>query len=1340
MVNEKLVKTASSLALTFIIFCTTGGLTNAWGSTLGGVMSFCSDAATDPSPDNPCNAPEAGCYCYMTNKSAKCVGGSIVGTASVMMHTPAGDFGMGGATANIPFPCSDVASISDIISPSRPFCEKGSTIHIEDKSVGESIPVTGVPFSLTYFSNRVNGRTSDFSLTVPITNTTVPNVASQTITITDEAGNTLDTRTDSSGTLSPNQSYNYSFPGSGSVGMDIVNIAYNASVNPSAEDLARWYAELGDEVPLTWVDFGVYPVRIGNYRSKIWGLGTWTFSIHHFYDRRGKRLFLGDGTVRDVKARTIHFTDETPSYIAVGSENDAAEIFIFDSNGRHVKTLYGKTGSTLYSFSYDVDSRLMSITDAYENVTTMNRNASGDLTGIQSPYGQTTTVSLDANGYLASVTNPNSETYVMSYTPGGLLRTFKKPSGQISSMTYTNGGLLISNSNSAGSSTTLSDISKGTITPLPGDANILSSTSALGRVTTYGFQDDTTTKTQLHGSVYPDGSMGYGTYSPEIGSTNKFSVGTTERSVSDSKSFDPWLENIALFTSIKRITDAGSSWASFRTRTVTAGSASANVDSTPAVFQYTTDQVQSTVNGNLWDQTYDSSTQITTITSPENRVSRVSMDLFGKPTSIQWASFTPTNISYDSRGRLSQIKQNTRENTFTYNSSGFLNSVTNAAAQTTSFDYDNVGRVLTQTLPDTRAIYFSYDANGNLASITPPGKSAHTFTMNLFDLIASYLPPFLGGTTSTPTTYTYNNDRQLTSITRPSGATINFTYGPSSANLTEITTPTGTNTYTSQGGYIRQTISPDQYQVDRTYTGYSTKSEVLSDASSSTTIGRIDWEYNNDFNRTTSNLTPGAGPISSVSSLYDSDTLMIKAGEETMTRNPTSGLLTGTTLAKISDSLTYDPTYGELSAYSAQYNAGGKRTVLLLSETYTRDALGRILTKVDKAKGKAKTYAYTYDTTGRLTAVRLNNKPYSSYTYDSNSNRISGNVAGVSFTGTYDSQDRLSSYNTESYTYNLNGELTSRTDSKTGLTTTYAYDAFGNLKQAAVPTKTVNYKVDGFNRRIAKLTGTTVNEYYIYENELQIGAVLDSTFQTTHRFIYGSKSNVPDYMVKAGVTYRIISDPRGSVRLVVNAETGKILQEMDYDEFGKVISDTSPGFQPFGFAGGLYDQDTKLTHFGAREYDASIGRFIQKEPIPFYGADPNLYGYAFNDPINFVDLDGLAAQSAGEGTAYAPPGSYGGTVTGTISPIDAIGAGRVVATAVASAARVLSSIQIQGQGGGGRIFGSTIQLGGQRVPFFRLDNGPLSRGQPNQWHYHLGNQKYPFSGDPYFLPNSCGQQ
>ena len=102
-----------------------------------------------------------------------------------------------------------------------------------------------------------------------------------------------------------------------------------------------------------------------------------------------------------------------------------------------------------------------------------------------------------------------------------------------------------------------------------------------------------------------------------------------------------------------------------------------------------------------------------------------------------------------------------------------------------------------------------------------------------------------------------------------------------------------------------------------------------------------------------------------------------------------------------------------------------------------------------------------------------------------------------------------------------------------------------------------------------------------------------------------------------------VADHLGSPRLVIDTETNQIVQRMDYDSFGNVTNDTNPGFQPFGFAGGIYDRDTGLTRFGARDYDPGIGRWTAKDPIGFGGGDSNLFGYVMSDSINYSDPHGL---------------------------------------------------------------------------------------------------------------------
>lgn len=241
------------------------------------------------------------------------------------------------------------------------------------------------------------------------------------------------------------------------------------------------------------------------------------------------------------------------------------------------------------------------------------------------------------------------------------------------------------------------------------------------------------------------------------------------------------------------------------------------------------------------------------------------------------------------------------------------------------------------------------------------------------------------------------------------------------------------------------------------------------------------------------------------------------------------------------------------------------------------------------------------------------------YGYDFNGNRTHLNGALV---GSYDDQDRIQTYQTRSYRFGPNGDLQRITDG--ARVTDLAYDVFGNLKRVVLPgATTIEYVVDGRHRRVGKKVNGTLVQGFVYADQLRIAAELDGAGSVVSRFVYGTKRNVPEYMVKGSEQFRLLTDQVGSVRLVVNAQTGAIAQRIDYDEFGQVTLDSSPGFQPFGFAGGLYDHHSGLVRFGARDYDASIGRWTAKDPVLFRGGDTNLYAYVRGDPASLVDHNGL---------------------------------------------------------------------------------------------------------------------
>jgi len=162
------------------------------------------------------------------------------------------------------------------------------------------------------------------------------------------------------------------------------------------------------------------------------------------------------------------------------------------------------------------------------------------------------------------------------------------------------------------------------------------------------------------------------------------------------------------------------------------------------------------------------------------------------------------------------------------------------------------------------------------------------------------------------------------------------------------------------------------------------------------------------------------------------------------------------------------------------------------------------------------------------------------------------------------------------------------------------------------------------SRGVLRVNGA-VTQNWVYKDGLAPVAETDGGTNIISFFVYGTSALSPDYMVREGVTYRFVRDFQGSVRLVVNAATGDIAQRLDYDSFGKVLLDTNPGFQPFGFKSGLYDPDTGLVHFGARWYDSVTGRWISKDPILLAGG-LNLYAFCGNDPVNFSDPWGLCEE------------------------------------------------------------------------------------------------------------------
>ncbi len=352
---------------------------------------------------------------------------------------------------------------------------------------------------------------------------------------------------------------------------------------------------------------------------------------------------------------------------------------------------------------------------------------------------------------------------------------------------------------------------------------------------------------------------------------------------------------------------------------------------------------------------------------------------------------------------------------------------------------------------------------------------------------------------------------------------------------------------------------------------------------------------------------------------YDADGLLIRAGALALARNAANGLLESSAVGDVTESWTYNA-LGEPMSTDVTF-AGAP----IARFEYERDAVGRILRGTETIASVTAVSEYEYDTAAHPAKVTRDSTVTAIYSYDANGNRAGGVV---------DAQDRLLSAEGRTYTYTAAGAL--KTTTTAAGSTAYDYDVFGNLRAVDLPNGTrIEYLIDAQNRRVGRKVNGTLDRGWLYSDQLRVGAELDGNGAVVSRFVYATRLNVPDLMIRAGVTYKIVSDQVGSVRLVINTATSVIAQALTYDEFGNILSDSNPGFQPFGFAGGLFDRDTGLVRFGARDYDPHTGRWTAKDPIGFGGGDTSLYNYCFGDPVNAVDPSGLSGtltiQSSGDG-------------------------------------------------------------------------------------------------------------
>lgn len=882
----------------------------------------------------------------------------------------------------------------------------------------------------------------------------------------------------------------------------------------------------------------------------------------------------------------------------VGS-SDGRKLYVFNPGGQHLETLDAVTGSPIYTFQYAPTGLLTSLTDAEGRVTTIQRDAQGNPVSMTAPDGQITllaTQTVDGSVHLAAVKDPAGDAWTMGYDPtSGLLTSYTDPRGNTDQYTYDSNGFLIKDVDAVGGGWTLAR------TGSTDQSQPYTVTMASGMGRTYSFAvSQQTDGSTLDLATAPDGTQSSLAVTPSGLRTSTAADGTV---TTEQESADPRFGLQSPIPSAITIkTPSGLTWSGGESRSTT-------LQTPTNLLSLTALQETDTANGQTWTRSYAPTSRTWTTTTPVGRTSAVTVDSLDRPIDVDVPGIAPLAFTYDSAGRMLTASASdgttTRTTTYSYYPSGpaqgWLQSATDPLGRTLAYQYDPAGRVTQETLPDGSVVQFTYDAAGNLTAVTPPGQPAHAFAYTAVNETAADTPPTTSTQPNTATHYAYNLDRQLTTITRPDGSAVNLTYD-TGGRLSSVALPDGTAdqyTYVAKTGQLASIVAPGGETLAETWDGFlNTQTQW-----SGPVAGTVSRTFDDNFRMTALSVNGQSTPYT-----YDADGLLTQVAGMSLARDAHNGRLNGTAIGSVSTARTYDG-FGALASLSSTTG-----TTSLYQATYTRDADSRITQDIEDFNGVTTTWQYGYDTRGRLVSVSSNGSPVATYGYDGNGNRVSVNGQTVA---TYNADDQLTSYNGVAYTYATDGSLASAGS------TTYRYDALGHLLEAKTPTKDITYTYDGLGRRVGKAVNGTLVQGFLYASGINPIAELDGQGNVVATFVYGTRPNVPDLMIEGGVTYRIISNELGSPVAVVNVSTGAIAEQVGYDVWGNVTSDSNPGFQPFGFAGGLVDADTGLVHFGARDYDPVTGRWTTRDPVGFGGSDTNLYGYVMQDPVNGYDWFGL---------------------------------------------------------------------------------------------------------------------
>jgi RHS repeat-associated protein len=668
------------------------------------------------------------------------------------------------------------------------------------------------------------------------------------------------------------------------------------------------------------------------------------------------------------------------------------------------------------------------------------------------------------------------------------------------------------------------------------------------------------------------------------------------------------------------------------------------------------------------------------------------------------------HFTWNTAGQIATTTDpNSGVTTYNYDSSSRLSNIQNANLHTqVSYTYDGYDRVQTRTDSEGYVLTYGYDALDRVTSITYPDGTTdlndYTFqsgpNMGNPSLELRKHTDRLGRVT----TYGYDADQRLTSVTEPtqgtSTRTTSYQYYENGV-LKDIIDANGNDTHwdidiesrptKKTYAYGTSSAQAETYAYENTTSRLKSVTDALGQkktfayglddritgityTSSVNTTPNVTFAWDTYFPRLTSMAdgtgttnysytaigTNGALKLSSIAGPYSNDTIgltydalgrlagrNITGGNETFGYDAISRLTShGTPLGSFTEGY-----LGQTSQMTSQSVTNGSTTVSTGwgydTNTNDRRLIGITNSSVSRSytlgygSGPTNVYdimsitdtaatghpwatqsrGYTYDLIDRLLTASATTPGNDTYAYDplDNATTVTTPTGTVTPAPTYNGLNQISTWGSNTYSFDANGNTLSGDGTRT-----YKWDAQNRLVEVDY-TGTSNKTIFTYNgigqRRAAAETnaGTTTTTRYLWCDS-RICQTRDGSDNVLRRDLAEG-----EYNVSTGQKLVYMTDQLGSVRDVLDATTGTLVQSYDYTPYGGIARSSGSTPTDYEFAYLYYHPASGLNFSTTRPEDGSVGRWLTRDPIRELGGT-NLYAYVGADPINYVDSNGLAGQ------------------------------------------------------------------------------------------------------------------